>query len=452
MYSMSTKAQFIVMAAVAIVMLVLPGLIDCTEGWSRLLLQTIFLVIFGSIFTMCSLGWYGTEVCAIVSILLIALGIIAVPSKMLLAHPYIGSFLIPAAIVYFSIIASTTLLKRISHRVANNNYALKATIVSILFVYFVSVLIAYYGISYIKVCSMYDAESSSQGLYYSQTNSINHSLIGCMYYSCTTYFNTNYSHLVPRGSVLKIFALGEVVMANIVYILLIPIALIVITTNRLQSGINNNDIYKDMLDDMQEKIERGRNIISERRRQWPECADRILNIFNTLCAHPNVKNLGRLYVDDSRNDQQLHQGLGRVSILWGMRSLGVGTIENPKEIAQETGATLSFSQGARGEVLCVIFPFGSQLHNSQEKFLVIDIYERPSQIAVDDIQRAIRIFFAYSVTTSLFGVPTLLDRIAIFRLRVENYYISRNRTELIVNNLKIVEGILSAVVKKAFGI
>ena len=160
--------------------------------------------------------------------------------------------------------------------------------------------------------------------------------------------------------------------------------------------------------------------LSAKQKQWSTCADRITVTFNSaVTAGKDQRLFEYLYCLDSRNDSSLKNGPQLVTLWWGNHPVG-STIENPNKFATEGGASLTFSLGVNGSVLCVIYPFCSELHSVKEKNLVLRIFEKPCDVTTDAIFSALQAFFSYSVVTSVFGEPKNRDVIRIAWLRFKD--------------------------------
>lgn len=158
-----------------------------------------------------------------------------------------------------------------------------------------------------------------------------------------------------------------------------------------------------------------------KRKQWPTCADRLTAIFDEAISEAKKQGLFEyLYYLDSRKDKSLKNGPQLVMLWWGTHPVGSGTSEDPNKLAVEGGAALTFSQGVNGSVLCVIYPFGSELHSAPEKNLVLRVFEKPCDVTTDVIFSALQSFFSYSIVTSIFGAPTSRDKLRVVWLRFKD--------------------------------
>lgn len=201
------------------------------------------------------------------------------------------------------------------------------------------------------------------------------------------------------------------------------------------------------------QFDSGRDALKSRRGQWKDCVDRIIEVFDKVKLEAEKQQLfENLYVSDSRKVPSLNQGPQLVTLWWGQHPVGSGTIEKPSKLAVEGGAVLTFSQGVDGSVLCIIYPFESDLHSALEKNLVLRIFKKPDDVTLNSISCALRAFFSYSLVTSIFGAPTCVDTMLIAWYRFKDRCRKTKKGKLFLKMLTSIGGAVFAIVKAAHAV
>ena len=127
-----------------------------------------------------------------------------------------------------------------------------------------------------------------------------------------------------------------------------------------------------------------------------------------------------------------------IALYWGNKATRTSTLESNSEAASEGNCSLTFSQSVRGDVICIMYPFKSQLHKRSEDYLILSRFHHPSWYNREDIIRFVQYFFSYSQVSSFIGNPDTIDIWRIRRLRCYSWYIQTTlpgATKIILKSL-----------------
>jgi hypothetical protein len=178
--------------------------------------------------------------------------------------------------------------------------------------------------------------------------------------------------------------------------------------------------------------------LSERRKQWGPFADRLYFLVSVITDDSkNRSTFDRLHILDSRKTHAPRDSLRFVSIWWGSRAVALDTPNDPKQLAIEQGATITFAQAADGSVVTVIYPFESEIHRPHERNIIVEIFKNPCAITDGAIYSSLKAFVAYSLVTSLHGAPSIRQKILVTWLRAKDKWRKKRKGKLVLSFVKV---------------
>ncbi len=202
---------------------------------------------------------------------------------------------------------------------------------------------------------------------------------------------------------------------------------------------------KKILENHHDKFKKGADIVWSKRDKWNTLADRLVKIFDTVVK--DAKTIGlfeNLYVEDSRKRKSTENMPKFVMLFWGQHPVGTSTLKQNNKLASEGGGTLTFSQSVFGDVICVMYPFKSDLHKRNEEFFILSLPKHPDWYSEDRIRKYIKYFFSYSQASSFIGAPDAMDKVRIGKLvfydKLKKVNLPQVISSLIKSLLAIVKG------------
>ena len=118
--------------------------------------------------------------------------------------------------------------------------------------------------------------------------------------------------------------------------------------------------------------------VSSKRNEWNSFADLASELFKSVVDEgKEIELFDRLYLSDSRNDNQTNNMPNFIMLQWGGHPVGTSTLESNIRLALEWGGTLTFSQSVFGDVVCIIYPLKSDLHKRNEDFFFLSSPHHP---------------------------------------------------------------------------
>lgn len=174
---------------------------------------------------------------------------------------------------------------------------------------------------------------------------------------------------------------------------------------------------KRFLERHQKKFLEGYQQVISKRKSWDTARCRFLSIFESVKADvTELKMFENLYVIDSQSRVITKNGLNFVMLTWGRHPVGVNTTDNNSRLVIERGCTLTFSQSIFGDVICIMYPFKSELHKRTEEYLFLSRPKPPDWFTEKRIIKYVKWFFSYSQVSSFIGNPSLVDKLRVCKL------------------------------------
>ena len=193
------------------------------------------------------------------------------------------------------------------------------------------------------------------------------------------------------------------------------------------------------------KFKKGADLVRSKRSAWNGLADKLVRIFDTVVK--DAKTVGlfeNLYVEDSRKRKSTENMPRFVMLFWGRHPVGTSTLDQNNKLASEGGGTLTFSQSIFGDVICVMYPFKSDLHKRNEEFFILSSPKHPNWYTEGRIVKYIEYFFSYSQASSFVGAPDAIDKLRIGKLvfydRLKKVNLPQVISSLIKTLLTIIKG------------
>jgi hypothetical protein len=192
------------------------------------------------------------------------------------------------------------------------------------------------------------------------------------------------------------------------------------------------------------KFTEGFESLDEKRRCWNCLADTSTKLFKALINEAkNARFFESLYIKDSRKITDTEHMPRFIMLFWGNHPVGVSTLENNSKVVVEGGATLTLSQSVFGDVICIMYPFKSELHKREEEYFILSKPKHPNWYTEERINTFIKYFFSYCQASSFAGKPDIIDKYRIYKLIAMNKIKSKNLAKavssLIEATLKIIK-------------
>ncbi|CAM1377942.1 hypothetical protein FF3_00258 [Fretibacterium fastidiosum] len=188
-------------------------------------------------------------------------------------------------------------------------------------------------------------------------------------------------------------------------------------------------------------FKQGKKACENRLSQWFECIKRGREVFGEVEKSPLEHILQP--ISDFGEDADHPQKFKTMTLRWENHCVYEGTPKNSVKLASEHGCALVFSLDPTGRVVCILSPFRSDWHSFPESYLIAKIYKTPAQLTKREFYKMLRYFFAYSLSTSLWGAPRISDQIIVRWIKIMNCFHSRKWRKYILS-------VLTAVVEHAF--
>jgi len=202
---------------------------------------------------------------------------------------------------------------------------------------------------------------------------------------------------------------------------------------------------KQLLKNEKNKFDAGAKEVLSKRQSWESFADLTVSLFNTVVDEGNkIQLFDYLYVSDSRKDNQTNKMPNFIMLYWGEHPVGTSTLELNSQLAVEGSCTLTFSQSVFGDVICIMYPFKSELHKRNEEFFLLSSPHQPEWYTEKRILGFIKYFFSYSQTSSFIGKPDIIDRFRVGKLVIADKLKKANLSKAIGS---LAKSILSVVKK-----
>jgi hypothetical protein len=194
------------------------------------------------------------------------------------------------------------------------------------------------------------------------------------------------------------------------------------------------------------RFRQGIERVAARRRAWSSFQASAENKFRGLVSEAKSQRLfENLYVD--RGKQKPGEP-NFVTLGWGPHPTGmIDWTSPPTTLDVEGGCALHFVQGPSGEVVCIIYPFASQLRVPADKYYVYRLFQSPSDITDRKLDDAVRVMFGVAQFSSYARNPGWEDWYWYVKLQVFSSLIKLRHGDW----AKLVVDVLKKYVKKKIG-
>jgi len=194
------------------------------------------------------------------------------------------------------------------------------------------------------------------------------------------------------------------------------------------------------------KFSEGFQLVYEKRQSWNDLAERSTKLFETVITEAkDVKFFENLYIEDSRKGKSTEHMPKFIMFFCGRHPVGTSTLEDNSKLAVESGATLTFSQCVFGDVMCIMYPFKSDLHKRNENHFILSMPKDPTWYTEKRINNFIKYFFSYCQASSFAGNPDIIDKYRINKLitmnKIKNINLSNSISTLIKSIFNIIKTI-----------
>lgn len=187
------------------------------------------------------------------------------------------------------------------------------------------------------------------------------------------------------------------------------------------------------------KFDEGRLILREKRDSWDERSQEWISYLNKVKTECEVQGMFEsVYVIDSRNSHHSKGLLPHITLFFGQKPLGY-VAAGSGNMASEKGCSLVISQSVFGDVICIYYPYESELANVSEKYLVANVYRAPWELTDLALDKVVDNFFSYAQVSSIYGCPTCFDRLNVLSMRLYHWWL----------HLKVGDALLKIIGKAA---
>jgi hypothetical protein len=164
----------------------------------------------------------------------------------------------------------------------------------------------------------------------------------------------------------------------------------------------------------------GKINVLEKREQWNDLVARTKSIFENIESEIKEQQFFRkLGMIDTLNNE-MFQKLPYIQFSFTQQI--VGYEKSNSKNCTEAGCTLRIVLLVDGSIVCVLYPFKSDLYSRSEEYLVTKIVELPNGLTESDIKKLFEQLFSYAQVSSVFGSPTWEDKIMIYQLTIRHYW------------------------------
>lgn len=189
------------------------------------------------------------------------------------------------------------------------------------------------------------------------------------------------------------------------------------------------------------KFRDGYTKVFQRRRQWSEFETKTKQLFQKICDKAkNHKLFENLYISNNDSHAQFKNAPPFITLEWGGHPVGMTAIEDTTKWAVERGCALHFSQNVFGNVACILYPFGSDLHSRKEKYYILKVFTSPSTISDKHLEKAVKQMFSYAQISSFVGNPDFSDSIWMLRLNLMSKLRELKYHRIVVPAIKFLAG------------
>lgn len=172
------------------------------------------------------------------------------------------------------------------------------------------------------------------------------------------------------------------------------------------------DIAESYLSKQAEKFEAGRKRVVERRKSWDDFERRAKVYFDEICVQAKKVQLFEfLYVETKTTPNKLDDKYPPfVNLRFGSHPTGLYdfTAKDRLALDAEGGCALSINQFPTGIVVCLLYPFESNLQKPNRTRYIYKIYESPLKIDDRELRKLMKALFTIAHYSSYFGKSGLM--------------------------------------------
>lgn len=163
------------------------------------------------------------------------------------------------------------------------------------------------------------------------------------------------------------------------------------------------------------RFNQGQMSLLEKRGQWVELVETAKHIFDSIEHEINSqKFFEKLYMLNTSSFMERSEQLPSIQFSFGQHPVGYKNSDN--KLCMESECALQITLLVNGTVSCVLYPFKSDMHQRNEKYLIVKIVTSPSKLSEAHIKKLFKQLFSYAQVSSVFGSPTWEDKITLFKL------------------------------------
>ena len=173
----------------------------------------------------------------------------------------------------------------------------------------------------------------------------------------------------------------------------------------------------DLLKSESEKFNKGLLIVNQKRRAWESFEQRAYQQLNSFCVEARTQKLfENLYVTKTDKHRDKHN---YVTFFFGNHPIGMQNFgkQSKGKFISEGGCALHYTQGPSGDVICVFYPFSSDITTPPQRLYTYRIFRSPESIKDNHILSHVAILFSLAHYSSYAGVPNCIDCYRYIQLR-----------------------------------
>lgn len=180
------------------------------------------------------------------------------------------------------------------------------------------------------------------------------------------------------------------------------------------------DIVK-FLSNQSRKFSKGYARVTKRNAAWIKFEQLARTRFNSIAQEaPTQKLFEFLYV---KNNKQNNVKTKYLTFFFGQHPIGYDHTKDNNTLASEGGCALHYSQGPKGDVICLIYPFSSNLISPNIKHYIYTIYSSPEDITEKEIYHHVNLLFSVAHHSSCYGAMGVTDWLNMFEIRLNMLWI-----------------------------
>lgn len=169
-----------------------------------------------------------------------------------------------------------------------------------------------------------------------------------------------------------------------------------------------------------EKFQKGYSIVGARRSAWASFQQRASTRLNSICKEAPTQELFEFLYVQSASDAKIKANF--LTFFFGQHPIGYDHTKGGNSLASEGGCALHYTQGPTGNVVCLIYPFSSDLMTPKQKHYLYTVYCSPERISDKDIYHHVQLMFSVAHYSSCFGSMGLRDWLNMFEIRLNGLW------------------------------